>query len=166
MSDDISRPGRTHRLSDFSPHVVDLVLLDGLAHHYGRTVPRNHDAHEVGGMPRDIHRFYEDRDTPSRAYFDLSRTVHIRLVERLREPEFFSETRDLIRWWATLNRRRKGGYNPGQQPPTQGVAFAYFLQQHQTHEAVACYPWWVGSPKPLRDDEPPDLPPYIPPRPG
>lgn len=157
---DRSEARRNPVIGDFSPHVRDLLYLDATAHHHGRNVPRDFHAYEAATGHRPRH-YGEYTQTAEGAYYEVSRQVHIALCKRLEEPEFFSEAHALIQWWSSRERRQAKRGQRLPLPPTQGVAFAYFLEQHRDqHDLAPCYPWWMGFFARQPEDSPPNLQPY------
>ena len=131
----------------------NLLTLDALAHHYGRSVPRKTPSHD------------ERFATAEGAYVGLSGFVHRVLLQNLRNPEFEAEVHRLIKNVARLNRRHHGRRNEsGPKPPIPIIALAYFIEQHtDSSHATPCFPWWWagGGLSPRPGDEVPDIPPFL-----
>lgn len=101
--------------------------------------------------------------TANGAYSQLSKMVHQTLVQHLKNPEFEAEAHRLIKWSVKLSLRHHRRRKPSTpKPPIPTVALAYFIQHHTGKlHAEPCFPWWWPISKPLVEDQPPDLAPYL-----
>ena len=134
---------------DLRSLVADLLLLDAMAHTYGRQADRN----AVYGLEDWWH-------NDGAAFVRLATVAHQRLTEHLREERFEAIVHDYIRTASKRAiRRHRRRHRYGVRPPIPTVALAYFRHHHtRPDRPQACHPWWMGE---LFNRHPDDLPPEI-----